>query len=60
LLAALMAWVEQGKAPREIIGARLERGTPVRTHPLCPYPQQAVHTGGDPARAENFRCERVY
>jgi feruloyl esterase len=60
LLAALMVWVEQGKAPREIIGTRLERGTPVRTHPLCPYPQQAVHTGGDPARAENFRCERVY
>jgi feruloyl esterase len=59
MLAALMAWVEQGKAPREIVGTRLEGGAPVRTHLLCPYPQQAVHAGGDPARAQGYRCERV-
>jgi feruloyl esterase len=56
LLAALVEWVENGKAPREIIGSRLEAGRIVRQRPLCPYPQRARHLGGDPDVAASFAC----
>jgi feruloyl esterase len=58
-LAALMQWVEHGKAPGEIIATKLDRGAPVRTHPLCPYPRQAVYDGGDATKAESYRCEMM-
>lgn len=53
-LAAIEAWVERGEAPDRIVA----RGPafPGRTRPLCPYPQEARHAGGDPERAESFRC----
>ena len=53
-LAALDAWVEQGKAPEQIVGT----GTnPVRTHPLCAYPKVAKYKGtGNINEAENFVC----
>jgi feruloyl esterase len=56
-LSAIMGWVEQGKAPEAVIGARLENGTPVRTRPLCPYPQVAKYKGsGSIDEAQNFTC----
>jgi hypothetical protein len=70
-LAALIDWVEFGKAP-DSIGARA-RGlgnvggsnleVPAdwaadRTRPLCPYPKVARYNGsGDPEKAENFICK---
>lgn len=66
-LAALDAWVEQGRAPGSLLAAQYEtdfagllglpKGEPVRTRPLCPYPQIAHYKGeGSIDRAENFDC----
>lgn len=57
VLAALVRWVEEGVAPQEIIGARLEDEEVRMTRPICPYPEAARYRGGDPKRAESFRCE---
>ena len=56
-LSALEAWVEQGKAPDQIIGT----GTnPARTRPLCAYPKVARYKGsGEVNDAANFRCEEA-
>ncbi len=56
-LGALEAWVERGEAPKRIEAAKLEEGKPVRTRPLCPYPQVARYSGnGSIDDAENFAC----
>ena len=56
-LTALERWVEEGVAPTEIIGSRVEDGTVVRTRPLCPYPEIAKWDGtGDPDNAASFSC----
>jgi feruloyl esterase len=53
-LAALDAWIEQGKAPDQIVGA----GTnPARTRPLCAYPNVARYNGGGNVNdAASFTC----
>ena len=57
MLTALEEWVEQGKAPNQIVAARERDGVVNRTRPLCPYPQQAVYEGeGSTDDAENFVC----
>ncbi len=57
LLSAIVAWVEQGKAPAGIIASRLVAGKVVRTRPLCPYPRIAKYAGsGSTDAAENFSC----
>lgn len=58
VLSAMVAWVEQGKAPERVIASQVENDRVVRQRPLCAWPRQAVHTGGDPNRAETFRCEQ--
>lgn len=69
-LAALVDWVENGKAPDRIVATARGAGNPGgvnaavpadwapdRTRPLCPYPQVARYNGsGDSERAENFSC----
>lgn len=53
--AALVDWVENGKAPERIVAS----GTamPGRTRPLCPYPKEARHTGrGSIEDASSFVC----
>ncbi len=58
VLSALDQWVEQGSAPDSIIASRLTNGTVVRTHPLCPFPKQAVYSGsGSTDDAANFSCQ---
>ncbi len=53
-LAALEAWVEQGKAPEQIIG---KGSNPIRTRPLCAYPKVAQYKGGGSVdEAVNFTC----
>jgi feruloyl esterase len=57
MLTALEEWVEQGKAPDQVVASRSRDGVVDRTRPLCPYPQQAVYTGtGSTDAAENFVC----
>jgi feruloyl esterase len=56
-LTALEHWVEQGKAPRQIIAAHRTAGHVDRTRPLCPYPQVARYNGkGSIDAAANFTC----
>jgi feruloyl esterase len=55
MLSAIVDWVENGKAPDQIIAK--SRTTPNRSRPLCPYPAYAQYSGsGDPEDARNFAC----
>ncbi|UZK65366.1 tannase/feruloyl esterase family alpha/beta hydrolase [Sphingomonas sp. M1-B02] len=57
LLTALEQWVEQGRAPGEMVASKVEGGAVSRTHLICPFPKRAVYRGGPVGRAESFRCE---
>jgi feruloyl esterase len=58
MLGPLVEWVEQGKAPERIIASKVVKDKPVRTRPLCPYPQTARYRGaGSIDDAANFTCE---
>jgi feruloyl esterase len=61
IVAAIMAWVEEGKAPDSIIATKFTDDDPSKgiamQRPLCPYPQEAKYEGsGDPNDAANFTC----
>ncbi len=64
-LSVLEAWVEDGAAPDRILARRVASpfgppapaDAPELTRPLCPYPEQARHQGGDPSAADSFVCE---
>lgn len=57
MVAAIEAWVEEGRAPARIIASHRTGGVVDRTRPLCPYPQLATYVGtGSPDEAENFVC----
>jgi feruloyl esterase len=58
-LDAISAWVEQGKAPDEIVASHSTNGNVDRTRPLCPYPQVAKYKGtGSIDEAQNFVCSK--
>lgn len=70
MVDALVAWVEQARAPEAIVATARGKGaaavnpevpadwSPHRTRLLCPYPQVARYQGeGDPEVASSFRCE---
>jgi feruloyl esterase len=56
MIYPLVEWVEEGKAPDQILGeSRDASGKVIRTRPIFPYPQTARYTGtGDPNEAKNF------
>jgi len=57
-LAAVIRWVEEGKAPETLVTARVEQGKTLRTRPICPYPQEPKYKGsGSIDDAANFRCQ---
>ena len=57
-LTPTIEWVEKGTAPDRIVASRVVAGKPVRTRPLCPYPQVAVYGGqGSIDEAANFSCK---
>lgn len=57
MVEPLEKWVEQGVAPERVTAAHLTNGTPDRTRPLCPHPQEAKWTGaGSTDDASNFVC----
>jgi feruloyl esterase len=61
MLTALEAWVEEGKAPRSVLGTKYVGDNPanavVLTRPLCAYPTVARYDRhGDPSSAASFRC----
>jgi feruloyl esterase len=58
MVPALEQWVEQKKAPDQIIASRSVKGVVDRTRPLCAYPQVAVYKGsGSTDEAANFVCQ---
>jgi feruloyl esterase len=56
--AAIADWVENGRAPDQVIARKAAAGDAVsRTRPLCPYPQHAEYPGsGSTDDAANFVC----
>jgi feruloyl esterase len=58
MVGALEQWVEQRKAPDQIIASHSTKGVVDRTRPLCPYPQVAAYKGsGSTDEAANFVCK---
>jgi feruloyl esterase len=58
MVSALDQWVEQGKAPDQIVASKVVSGAVIRTRPLCPYPQVATYKGsGSTDDAANFSCK---
>ncbi|HMF64277.1 MAG TPA: tannase/feruloyl esterase family alpha/beta hydrolase [Edaphobacter sp.] len=56
-ITVMEQWVEQSKAPDQIIAAHKTAGKIDRTRPLCPYPQVAHYKGiGSIDEASNFSC----
>jgi feruloyl esterase len=56
-MAAIAAWVEQGRAPERIVARREQDGAVVMTRPICPHPQVARYRGrGDANDERNFDC----
>jgi hypothetical protein len=58
-LEALMAWVEDGKAPESLLATRRDpqSGTATRSRPVCAYPLVAKYKGsGSTDEAANFSC----
>ncbi|WP_338446389.1 tannase/feruloyl esterase family alpha/beta hydrolase [Pelagerythrobacter marensis] len=57
ILWALIRWVEDGKAPQELVAARNLDSAPGFTRKLCPFPQIARYDGEGPTRdAASYRC----
>jgi feruloyl esterase len=58
MTSALEQWVEEGKAPDQVLASHITAGKIDRTRPLCPYPKLAHYKGmGDPNDAVNFVCK---
>ena len=58
MMSAIKPWVEQGKAPDQILASHSTGGAVDRTRPLCPYPQVAVYKGsGSTREAASFVCK---
>jgi feruloyl esterase len=57
-LQPMVDWVEHGTAPQRVISAKLGPDhKPVRTRPLCPYPEHAVYSGtGSTDDEKSFVC----
>jgi hypothetical protein len=57
-LAAVIDWVENGKAPDTLTAIRRDStGAITRSRPLCPFPASARYKGqGSPDDAANFVC----
>jgi feruloyl esterase len=61
ILSPLVAWVEHGVAPHEIIasGQNFTSAPAQRSRPLCPYPEEVRYVGpagGDLSVASNYEC----
>ena len=57
-LTALEQWREQGMAPKRMVAKTAT--TPTRSHPLCPYPEEAVYKGsGSDGDEGSFTCAVV-
>lgn len=56
-LAAMVDWVEKGRAPERVIGAQVVQGKILRSRPVCSWPKVARYRStGDVNAAERFAC----
>ena len=59
MVSALEQWVENGRAPDQIVASRVRDAKVDRTRPLCPYPQVATYKGtGSTDDAASFVCKQ--
>ncbi len=63
VISAVMAWVEQGRAPGAIIATKFKDDDAAKgiamQRPLCPYPAVATYSGkGDTNDAASFSCAK--
>ena len=58
-VAVIEDWVERERPPARVVAVRRGvAGEPVRTRPVCPYPEVAVHIGtGSTDDEGSYRCE---
>jgi feruloyl esterase len=56
MLSALEGWVEQGKAPEQVL-AKGGAALPGVSRPLCAYPAHAHYEGGEANSASSFTCK---
>src|SRR5207247_813021 len=59
MLAVLVDWVENGRAPGDLVVAEQQAALPVktdRTLPLCQWPAWPHYKAGDPKLAASFAC----
>jgi len=56
MLEAIMAWVEEGRAPDRIKATG--KAFPGASRPICPYPLVARYKGGDVNNADSFICTK--
>jgi pimeloyl-ACP methyl ester carboxylesterase len=58
VLGAMTDWVEDGRAPRTLLAAKVNStGSVLFTRPLCEYPRYPRYIGhGDPNDASSFEC----
>ena len=61
MLGAMRDWVENGRAPRTLLAAKVSpTGSVLFTRPLCEYPRYPRYRGyGDPNDASSFQCVRL-
>jgi feruloyl esterase len=59
VIEALAAWIENGRAPEQVIATRCaDDGSVGAQRPWCAYPASAVWDGtGDRSRPASYRCE---
>ena len=59
-LGALIAWVEGGVAPTQLLATKYVNDTPSQgiafQRPLCLYPANAKYVGGNKTSAASFTC----
>jgi feruloyl esterase len=65
VLMAMMAWVEEGRVPRYVVGTKYVKDTMhtdvMRQRPLCMYPKQAKYKGeGNVNEASSWECKGLY
>jgi feruloyl esterase len=59
MLGALERWRERGEAPHAVAAVQRENSRVLRSRPLCPYPEVALHDGsGSADDAASFTCAR--
>jgi feruloyl esterase len=57
LLEPIVGWVERNVPPDSVIATG--KAFPMRSRPLCPYPQHSHYKGvGDSESAANFECRQ--